>query len=81
MVIGVVSAPRRRGIQRLRLGVGGELVTDDNEELVRLRTRATHVGIPDSSSLSLEQLRRALAERERGLDPKQTEQEATGEQH
>ncbi|CAM3576949.1 hypothetical protein KIPE111705_15040 [Kibdelosporangium persicum] len=56
-------------------------VTDDDEELVRLRADAEQVGIVDSSKLSVEQLRRALADRRRGLDPKQAEQEATGEQH
>lgn len=53
----------------------------DDEELQELRRRAELVGIRRGWKMTAEQLRIALAERHRGLDPKQAEERATGEQH
>ncbi|MDQ0382917.1 hypothetical protein [Amycolatopsis thermophila] len=53
----------------------------EQDDLERLRLEAERKGLRRVSQMNADQLRRALAERGRGLDPKQAEEQATGEEH
>jgi hypothetical protein len=53
----------------------------EDETLRQLRREADFAGIEGCTAMNADQLRAALHERHRGLDPKQAHQQATGEQH
>ncbi|MGW4589716.1 hypothetical protein ACWEKJ_20530 [Amycolatopsis thermoflava] len=53
----------------------------EQDDLEMLRLEAERKGLRGVSRMDVDQLRRALAERRRGLDPKQAEEQATGEEH
>jgi hypothetical protein len=52
-----------------------------SEDVTELREQAELVGIADTGAMSAEQLKVAIAERHRGLDPAQAREVATGIHH